>query len=59
MQVDSCGFEAGMSKKNLNRAQVGSGIEQVGGERVAEGLLVLLIVCNQQRSAIVFILSMV
>ena len=48
-----------MSKQDLDGAQVGSGIEQVGSERVAEGLLVLLIVCNQQRSAIVFILSMV
>jgi len=48
-----------MAEQNLNAAEVHASFQQVSSKGVAEGLLVLLIVCNQQRSAIVFILSMV
>ena len=50
--------QIGVAQQKLNRAQVGAGFQQVGGEAVPEGLLVLLMICTRQRSAIAFIHSM-
>jgi hypothetical protein len=36
MQVDQSVFEAGVSEQDLNGAQVGSGVQQVGGARVPQ-----------------------
>ena len=57
LQVDGGLFEVPMPKQDLNRAQVGAGFEQVRGPAVAQGLLVLLMICTQQGFAIGFIPS--
>jgi hypothetical protein len=38
----------------LDRAQVGAGFEQMSREAVTEGLLILLMIRSQPRSAIAF-----
>jgi hypothetical protein len=57
-QVTGGGGQTAVTEKKLNPAQIGACLQQVYGIGVPEGLLVLLIVCNQQGSAIAFILSM-
>ena len=52
MQTDGSYFEVAMTEQYLDGAQVGSGFEKVCGEAVAQGLLVLLMICTQQRFVI-------
>jgi hypothetical protein len=58
MEVDSGLFQIAMAQENLDGAQIGAVFKQVSGETVSEGLLILLMNRNQQRSAIAFIRSM-
>jgi hypothetical protein len=47
-----------VAEQQLNRADVGSGFEYVNGEGMSQGLLILLMICAQQRFAIGVIPSM-
>jgi hypothetical protein len=47
-----------VAEQQLNRADVGSGFEHVNGEGMSQGLLILLMICAQQRFAIGVIPSM-
>ena len=58
MQVEQRVFQAGVSEQDLNGAQVGSGVQQMGGATVPQGIVVLLMICIQRRSVIVIIPSM-
>ena len=50
--------QIGVAQEKLNRAQVGAGFQQVGGEAVPEGLIVLLMIRTRYGSVIAFIHSM-
>ena len=41
-----------MPEQNLNGPDVGARLQKVGSKRVTQGLLILLMICRQQRSAI-------
>ena len=56
VEVDSRCFEAGMPQQNLNGAEVRPGIQQVGGERMAQRIIAMLMNFTQRRSAIVITL---
>ena len=58
MQVASGGLQFRMTEQNLNVAEIHAGFEQVSGKGVPERLLVLLMICSQEKSAIAFIFSM-
>jgi hypothetical protein len=45
-------------EQKLNRTDIGSGFQQMNSKGVAQRLLVLLMICSQEKSAIAFILSM-
>ncbi len=47
-----------MAEQNLDGAQVSTGFKQVRREAVSQGLLILLMICTQQRFAIGVIPSM-
>jgi hypothetical protein len=59
VQILRGGLEILMAKQQLDGAQVGAGFEQVRGPAVTEGLLVLLMICIQQKFAMSSIPSMV
>ena len=46
-----------MAQQQLDGAQVGAGLKQMCREAMPEGLLILLMICSQRKSAIAFILS--
>ena len=52
MQIDGCVIQRGMAEQYLNGAQIGASFEQVCGIAMAQGLLVLLMICTQQKFAI-------
>jgi hypothetical protein len=52
MQVDRSYFEVSMAEQDLNGAQVGAGFKKMCGEAMTQGLLVLLMICTQQKFAI-------
>ena len=52
VQIAGCGVDAAVAEQHLNGARVGSVFEQMGGETGAQGLLILLMICTQQRFAI-------
>ena len=52
MQINGCVIERGMAEQYLNGAQVRAGFQQVCGITMAQGLLVLLMICTQQKFAI-------
>ena len=52
MQVDRSYFEVAMAEQDLNGAQVGAGFKKMCGEAMTQGLLVLLMICTQQKFAI-------
>jgi hypothetical protein len=52
VQIDGCVIERGMAEQYLNGAQVRAGLKQVCGITMAQGLLVLLMICTQQKFAI-------
>jgi hypothetical protein len=52
MKVLGCGLQVPMTEQNLNGTQVRSRLEQMGGPTMAQGLLVLLMICTQQQFAI-------
>jgi hypothetical protein len=52
MQINGCVIERGMAEQYLNGAQVRAGFKQVCGITMAQGLLVLLMICTQQKFAI-------
>jgi hypothetical protein len=58
MQVDQSVFQAGVSEQDLDGTQIGSGVQQMGGATVPQGIVVLLMICIQRRSVIVIIPSM-
>jgi hypothetical protein len=58
VEIASGFFQIVMSQQDLNGVQVGAGFEQVSGEAMAQGIVVLLMICIQQRSVIVIIPSM-
>jgi hypothetical protein len=58
MQIHDGMFQLGVPQQDLNRAQVRAGFQQVSGKAVPEGLLILLMIRIQQRSAIASIRSM-
>jgi hypothetical protein len=41
-----------MTEQDLDRAQVGAGFEQMRGVAMAQGILVLLMICTPERFAI-------
>jgi len=59
VDVDHRLAQVSVAEQQLDGAQVGAGLEQMGGEAMAEGLLILLMIRTQPRSAIAFIPSMV
>jgi hypothetical protein len=50
--------QVGVAEQQLDGAQIGAGFEQMCGEAMSQGLLVLLMICVQQRFTIDFIPSM-
>jgi hypothetical protein len=58
MQIDRGFLQVAMPEQHLNGSQVGTGFEQMRGKAVAQGIVVLLMICIQRRSAIVIIPSM-
>src|SRR5215467_8436292 len=58
MDVDHRLAQIGVPEQQLNGAQVGASLEQMGGEAMPERLLVLLMICSQEKSAIAFIRCM-
>jgi hypothetical protein len=58
MQVNCGCLQIRMTEHHLDASQVGAGFEKVGGKAVAQGLLILLMICAQQRFAIGVIPSM-
>jgi hypothetical protein len=52
MKILGGGFQVSMAEQNLNRPQVRSRLEQMGSPAMAQGLLVLLMICTQQKFAI-------
>jgi hypothetical protein len=58
LQIARRRFEVGMSEQDLNGAEIHAGFQQVGGEGVPEGLLVVLMIRTQRRSAIAITRSM-
>jgi hypothetical protein len=52
MQVDRSYFEVSMAEQDLNGAQVGAGFKKMCSEAMTQGLLVLLMICTQQKFAI-------
>ena len=58
MDVDHCLAQVGMAQQQLDGAQVSPGLKQMSREAMAEGLLILLMIRSQPRSAIAFIRSM-
>jgi hypothetical protein len=57
-QVLGCGLNAGVAQQNLNAAQIDAVFQQVGSEAVTKGLLVMLMIRTQRRSAIAITRSM-
>jgi hypothetical protein len=51
MQVNRCIFQAPMSQQELDRTQVGSGLQQVRRKAMAQDIPVLLMVCIPRKSA--------
>jgi hypothetical protein len=58
VQIDRGLFQIAVAQQQLDRAQVGTGFEQVSGKAVPQGLLVMLMIRTQRRSAIAIIRSM-
>jgi hypothetical protein len=58
MNIARRGLEVSVPQQHLDGAQVGAGFEQVRRPTMSERLLVLLMICSQEKSAIAFILSM-
>ena len=52
VQIACGGLQVAVAEQQLDAAQIGTGIEQMGGKGMAQGLLVLLMICTQQRFAI-------
>jgi hypothetical protein len=52
MKILGGGFQVPMAEQNLNRPQVRSRLEQMGSPAMAQGLLVLLMICTRQKFAI-------
>jgi hypothetical protein len=51
MKILGGGFQISMAEQNLDRPQVRSRLEQMGSPAMAQGLLVLLMICTQQKFA--------
>jgi hypothetical protein len=58
VQIAGSGLQLCMAEQNLNSAEIDTRFQQVSGEGVSQGLLILLMICSQPRSAIAFIHSM-
>ena len=58
MDVDHRLAQVGMAEQQLDSAQVSAGFEEMSREAMAERLLILLMICSQEKSAIAFTLSM-
>jgi hypothetical protein len=52
MQIDRRLLEVTMSQQHLDGSKIGASFQQMGGKAVAQGLLVLLMICTQQKFAI-------
>jgi len=52
MQVDGSGLKVGVPEQRLHCRQIGSAFQKMRGETVPQGLLILLMICTQQRFAI-------
>ena len=52
MQVDGSGLKVGMPEQRLHCRQIGSAFQQMRGETVPQGVLVLLMIWAQRKSAI-------
>jgi hypothetical protein len=52
MKIDRGLFKIAMAEEHLDGAQIGSAFEHVRGKAMTQGLLVLLMICTQQRFAI-------
>jgi hypothetical protein len=55
MQIDGGIFEPFMAHQQLDGAQVGTALQQMRGEAVATGIVVLLMICIPQKFAIPYI----
>jgi hypothetical protein len=58
MQVNDRVFELAMTQQHLDGAQISASFEQVRGEAVAQGIVVLLMICTPRRFTIVIIPSL-
>jgi len=52
VQVNAGGFQVGMSEQNLDGWQVGAVLQQVSGEAVPQGVIMVLTISFPLRSAI-------
>jgi hypothetical protein len=52
MEIDAGRFQVGVAEQYLNGGQIRSVFQQMRGEAVAEGILVLLMICTPRGSAI-------
>lgn len=52
MKIDRCVFQPFVAQQNLNRAQIRSGFQHVGGVTMTQDVLVLLMICTRERFAI-------
>ena len=55
VQIDCRVFELGVSEKHLDGAQIGACFQHVSRKTVPTGIVVILMICIPQKSAIPFI----
>jgi hypothetical protein len=58
VQIVGSGLQFCVAEQELNGAEIHARFQQVSGEGVAERLLILLMICSHEKSAIAFTLSM-
>ena len=56
--VTGGGVDAAVAEQDLDDTDIGAVLQKMCGERMAQGLLILLMICTQQRFAIGVIRSM-
>jgi len=58
VEIPGRGLQFRVAEQELNSAEIHARFQQMSGEGVPQRLLVLLMICSQEKSAIAFILSM-
>ena len=52
MEINGSVFQVSMTQQKLNRVEIRASFQQVCGVGMAQGILVLLMICTPRRSAI-------